>query len=250
MACKPLWIPTWKAPPSRAEPSACSSERRQRHCCSGSQCTDHSVVGRRAYFARAHILVHNSAQISPSGTAMASVLSSQPSAARLRAIWPGSIQQRRDCIRMHGSPLSNRASYTSPRCAATPHIKFARSQSVAVHAQADAAGEPAPESAPVAVPDADMEEAAKKLRIAGYFALWWFLNVVFNIYNKKVLNAFPFPWLCSTLALAAGVAIMLLSWATRLVEYPKTDLDFWKALFPVSIASPPREVVVADPVGC
>ncbi|CAM8879348.1 unnamed protein product [Rhodiola kirilowii] len=33
----------------------------------------------------------------------------------------------------------------------------------------------------------------QKLKIGVYFATWWALNVVFNIYNKKVLNAFPFP---------------------------------------------------------
>ncbi|PRQ31549.1 putative sugar phosphate transporter domain-containing protein [Rosa chinensis] len=59
----------------------------------------------------------------------------------------------------------------------------------------------------------------------------WALHVVFNIYNKKVLNAYPFPWLTSTLSLACGSLIMLVSWATRIVEAPKTDMDFWKALF-------------------
>ena len=77
-------------------------------------------------------------------------------------------------------------------------------------------------------------EAAKKLKIGSYFALWWALNVVFNIYNKKVLNAYPFPWLTSTLSLAAGSLIMLISWMTRIAETPKTDLEFWKSLFPVS----------------
>ncbi|XP_015692786.1 glucose-6-phosphate/phosphate translocator 2, chloroplastic-like isoform X2 [Oryza brachyantha] len=79
-------------------------------------------------------------------------------------------------------------------------------------------------------------EAAQKLKISIYFATWWALNVIFNIYNKKVLNAFPYPWLTSTLSLACGSAMMLVSWATRLVEAPKTDLDFWKVLFPVAVA--------------
>ncbi|KAL6283907.1 hypothetical protein ACE6H2_014836 [Prunus campanulata] len=79
-------------------------------------------------------------------------------------------------------------------------------------------------------------EAAKKLKIGVYFAMWWALNVVFNIYNKKVLNAYPFPWLTSTLSLACGSLIMLISWATRIAEAPKTDMDFWKALFPVAVA--------------
>ncbi|KAI8019318.1 hypothetical protein LOK49_LG04G00647 [Camellia lanceoleosa] len=79
-------------------------------------------------------------------------------------------------------------------------------------------------------------EAAQKLKISVYFATWWALNVVFNIYNKKVLNAFPYPWLTSTLSLAMGSLIMLTSWATRIVEAPKTDPEFWKSLFPVAVA--------------
>ncbi|CAL9041423.1 unnamed protein product [Musa banksii] len=78
--------------------------------------------------------------------------------------------------------------------------------------------------------------AAQKVKIGIYFATWWALNVVFNIYNKKVLNAFPYPWLTSTLSLAVGSLIMLLSWGARVAEVPKTDLDFWKALAPVAVA--------------
>ncbi|CAH2069937.1 unnamed protein product [Thlaspi arvense] len=79
-------------------------------------------------------------------------------------------------------------------------------------------------------------EAAKKLKIGIYFATWWSLNVVFNIYNKKVLNAYPYPWLTSTLSLAAGSLMMLISWAVGIVETPKTDFDFWKTLLPVAVA--------------
>eukprot|EP00475_Leptophrys_vorax_P006523 TRINITY_DN14039_c0_g1_i1.p1 TRINITY_DN14039_c0_g1~~TRINITY_DN14039_c0_g1_i1.p1 ORF type:complete len:405 (+),score=48.35 TRINITY_DN14039_c0_g1_i1:69-1283(+) len=126
----------------------------------------------------------------------------------------------------------------SSRSVAAPLTAFLKPQAprfeapsrIRVVAQAQAAT-PAPEPA-----KSDADDAAFKIKIGGYFALWWTLNVVFNIYNKKVLNAFPYPWLCSTLALAAGVAIMLLSWATRLVEFPDTDLDFWKTLLPVAIA--------------
>ncbi|KAJ4839751.1 GABA/polyamine transporter [Turnera subulata] len=79
-------------------------------------------------------------------------------------------------------------------------------------------------------------EAAKRLKIGIYFATWWALNVVFNIYNKKVLNAFPYPWLTSTLSLACGSLMMLSSWATGIAERPKTDIDFWKTLLPVAVA--------------
>ncbi|KAB5534794.1 hypothetical protein DKX38_017880 [Salix brachista] len=79
-------------------------------------------------------------------------------------------------------------------------------------------------------------EAAKKVKIGIYFATWWALNVVFNIYNKKVLNAFPYPWLTSTLSLACGSLMMMISWATRIAEAPSTDFEFWKTLFPVAVA--------------
>ncbi|KAL6657939.1 hypothetical protein ACP70R_005719 [Stipagrostis hirtigluma subsp. patula] len=108
----------------------------------------------------------------------------------------------------------------------------------------DRAASPAPPAATadgarpvesVAAPAAPAE-TARRARIGVYFATWWALNVIFNIYNKKVLNAFPYPWLISTLSLAAGSVIMLASWATKIAEPPKTDLDFWKALSPVAIA--------------
>ncbi|KAG6506257.1 hypothetical protein ZIOFF_031579 [Zingiber officinale] len=50
------------------------------------------------------------------------------------------------------------------------------------------------------------------------------LNVVFNIYNKKVLNIFPYPWLTSMFSLATGSLIMPVFWAARVTEPPKTDL--------------------------
>ncbi|KAE8714910.1 Glucose-6-phosphate/phosphate translocator 2 [Hibiscus syriacus] len=89
----------------------------------------------------------------------------------------------------------------------------------------------------IELPDEEASlEAAKKIKIGIYFVTWWALNVVFNIYNKKVLNAFPFPWLTSTLSLAAGSMLMLISWATRVADAPKTDFEFWKTLFPVAVA--------------
>ncbi|KAK4744112.1 hypothetical protein SAY87_010424 [Trapa incisa] len=81
-----------------------------------------------------------------------------------------------------------------------------------------------------------VSDASKRVKIGIYFATWWALNVVFNIYNKKVLNAYPYPWLTSTLSLAAGSLIMLISWSLRIAETPKTDFDFWKTLFPVAMA--------------
>ena len=105
-----------------------------------------------------------------------------------------------------------------------------RDARIVAMAQSNAAGD----AAETSIPDKLMEATGGKAKIATYFGTWWTLNVIFNIYNKKVLNAFPYPWLTSTMALAAGVAIMALAWGTGIVEKPDTDLDFWKGLAPVS----------------
>ncbi|XP_022716932.1 glucose-6-phosphate/phosphate translocator 1, chloroplastic [Durio zibethinus] len=94
----------------------------------------------------------------------------------------------------------------------------------------------ADKSQPIEAAGEVQSETAKRVKIGIYFATWWALNVVFNIYNKKVLNAYPYPWLTSTLSLACGSLMMLISWATRIAEAPKTDFEFWKSLFPVAVA--------------
>jgi solute carrier family 35, member E1 len=129
-------------------------------------------------------------------------------------------------------PLSHSASAARPLYRQYPLFvaRAARNdRAVPPAATADGA-RPVEVSAPGAAP----AETARRAKIGVYFATWWALNVIFNIYNKKVLNAFPYPWLTSTLSLAAGSIIMLASWATRIAEAPNTDLDFWKALSPVS----------------
>ena len=78
-------------------------------------------------------------------------------------------------------------------------------------------------------------KAGKRFNTEIIFAIWWGLNAVFNIYNKMVLNVFPFPWLTSTLSLAAGSTIMLASWALRIVEPPKVDAEFLRGLAPVAL---------------
>jgi hypothetical protein len=99
---------------------------------------------------------------------------------------------------------------------------------------ADASASDGGSEEPVKLGDVEIPKPAMgRVKIGLYFATWWALNVVFNIYNKKVLNAFPFPWLTSTLSLLAGSTIMILSWLLRIVPAPDVDAEFWKSLAPV-----------------
>lgn len=60
-----------------------------------------------------------------------------------------------------------------------------------------------------------------RLKIGFYFALWYALNVVYNIINKKVLNVVPAPLSIGTIQFGIGAAYALLLWITGLRTAPK-----------------------------
>ncbi|KAL8136804.1 LOW QUALITY PROTEIN: hypothetical protein V2J09_002805 [Rumex salicifolius] len=132
-------------------------------------------------------------------------------------------------------PLHISASTTASTIAAASSNSLVRHRKPTTECNAYEANRSEPLDIDLELPSVQ-SEASQKVKIGIYFAVWWSLNVVFNIYNKKVLNAFPYPWLTSTLSLAAGSLMMLISWATRIADPPKTDMDFWKSLLPVAVA--------------
>ena len=64
-------------------------------------------------------------------------------------------------------------------------------------------------SPPAASP---VDAGIRNIRIAVNLALWWTLNVVFNLANKECLNSWPHPWALATLHLAVGSVCMLPLW--------------------------------------
>ncbi|KDO77693.1 hypothetical protein CISIN_1g013023mg [Citrus sinensis] len=60
-----------------------------------------------------------------------------------------------------------------------------------------------------------------------FFFMWYFLNVIFNILNKRIYNYFPYPYFVSVIHLLVGVVYCLVSWAVGL---PKRAL-----LIPVAV---------------
>ncbi|EOY10347.1 Nucleotide/sugar transporter family protein [Theobroma cacao] len=71
---------------------------------------------------------------------------------------------------------------------------------------------------------------AKTLQLALVFGFWYFQNIVFNIYNKKALNVFPFPWLLASFQLFAGSIWMFVLWSLKLQPCPKITKPFIIAL--------------------
>jgi solute carrier family 35 protein E1 len=90
-------------------------------------------------------------------------------------------------------------------------------------------------SASEANPDGEIEPTVPKPKatsrqLALIFGLWYFQNIVFNIYNKKALNVFPFPWLLASFQLFAGSVWMLILWSLKLQPCPKISKPFIVAL--------------------
>ncbi|KAL8230014.1 hypothetical protein R6Q57_014914 [Mikania cordata] len=67
-----------------------------------------------------------------------------------------------------------------------------------------------------------------------FFFTWYFLNVIFNILNKKVYNYFPYPYFVSVVHLLVGVAYCLISWSVGLPKRAPIDKDQLGLLTPVA----------------
>ncbi|KAF8391304.1 hypothetical protein HHK36_023608 [Tetracentron sinense] len=68
-----------------------------------------------------------------------------------------------------------------------------------------------------------------------FFFMWYFLNVIFNIINKKLYNYFPFPYFVSVVHLFVGVVYCLASWTVGLPKRAPIDSNLLKLLIPVAV---------------
>ncbi|CAA2986425.1 triose phosphate phosphate translocator, chloroplastic [Olea europaea subsp. europaea] len=68
-----------------------------------------------------------------------------------------------------------------------------------------------------------------------FFFMWYFLNVIFNILNKKIYNYFPYPYFVSVIHLFVGVAYCLVSWVVGLPKRAPIDSNLLKLLIPVAV---------------
>jgi len=57
-----------------------------------------------------------------------------------------------------------------------------------------------------------------------YFAVWYFFNVAYNIYNKKTLNSLPLPWSIALFQLFAGIPYVALVWGVGARAPPKITM--------------------------
>jgi len=73
--------------------------------------------------------------------------------------------------------------------------------------------------------DAPAGDGGKSLRVAWYIFVWYFLNAVFAIVNKRTLGVFPHFWLLSWTQIGVGAAFATLMWRLRLIDLPERTSD-------------------------
>lgn len=102
-------------------------------------------------------------------------------------------------------------------------------------AAADAEGREVGVPDGLAKPSQSFGERYPALVTGFFFFMWYFLNVIFNILNKKVYNYFPYPYFVSVIHLLVGVVYCLVSWAVGLPKRAPIDKELLALLTPVAI---------------
>jgi len=65
-----------------------------------------------------------------------------------------------------------------------------------------------------------VDDILPRLKIGSYFGLWYILNVVYNIVNKKVLNVVPAPLTVGTIQFGIGALYVAFLWITQIRAFP------------------------------
>jgi len=80
------------------------------------------------------------------------------------------------------------------------------------------------------------QELVDRAKLGFLFFAWFFLNVMYNITNKKCQNAFPMPWTMTVVSLFVGIPWVCLLWLSGIRKAPKIGMDGWKVLLPIGAA--------------
>ncbi|KAG0630659.1 hypothetical protein M758_1G194600 [Ceratodon purpureus] len=156
---------------------------------------------------------------------------------------PSQISARLPALRSSflAKPVAARGAELSPLLGARRNVGSVnvarRVASVVCMASAsDSAGEDAKEAAVEKTEEAKGFLAKNPALVTGFFFFaWYFLNVIFNIMNKKIYNYFPYPYFVSAVHLLVGVVYCLISWTLGYPKRAPIDGALFKMLIPVSI---------------
>ncbi|KAL6897896.1 hypothetical protein ACP4OV_006855 [Aristida adscensionis] len=93
-------------------------------------------------------------------------------------------------------------------------------------------------ASPAAAEGGDKPEGAaisRTLQLGSMILVWYLLNIYFNIYNKLVLKAVPFPYTITTFQFASGTFFITLMWLFNLHPKPRLSLKQYAKLLPLAL---------------
>ncbi|EOY02453.1 Phosphoenolpyruvate/phosphate translocator 2 isoform 1 [Theobroma cacao] len=73
------------------------------------------------------------------------------------------------------------------------------------------------------------------LQLGAMFAIWYLLNIYFNISNKQVLKVYTFPATVTAFQLGCGTLMILIMWASNLYHRPKLTRSQLAAIIPLAV---------------
>lgn len=75
------------------------------------------------------------------------------------------------------------------------------------------------------------KDRIRLLQLGSMFAIWYMLNIYFNIFNKQVLKVFPHPVTLTAFQFGCGTFLVLLMWTLNLHPKPKINKSQFTAIF-------------------
>ncbi|KAF8727041.1 hypothetical protein HU200_019538 [Digitaria exilis] len=76
---------------------------------------------------------------------------------------------------------------------------------------------------------------SRTLQLGAMILVWYMLNICFNIYNKLVLKAVPFPYTITTFQFASGSFYITLMWLLNLHPRPRLSLKQYAKILPLAL---------------
>ncbi|KAK8949646.1 hypothetical protein KSP39_PZI005934 [Platanthera zijinensis] len=76
---------------------------------------------------------------------------------------------------------------------------------------------------------------AQMVELVVLTALWYILNICFNIYNKQVLKVYPYPATISAFQFATGSILIFIMWSTNLYKRPRISISQLATILPLAI---------------
>ncbi|KAL6994362.1 holo-[acyl-carrier-protein] synthase [Sarracenia purpurea var. burkii] len=82
---------------------------------------------------------------------------------------------------------------------------------------------------------AKSKDLVRALQLGFMIAIWYLLNIYYNIFNKQVLKVYPFPATVTAFQFGCGTLLVLLMWGFNLHAKPKVTKSQFAAILPLAV---------------